>query len=226
MVEIIEFSMLVLLEMILSFDNIIFLSLTLAKAPENQKIPLRIFGLSMALILRILFVYQVETLSQLSEPILYSISIQSIIYFSGGIFLCVNSIKELFRKHNENDCPESSVKPHKSFIASLLKVLYVDVIFSIDSVITLVGIVDSFETMIYIVSGSYILILFTLPYITTIINKHPFIKDIALIFILIIGGDLILRSFHLDISKHYVYFIATISIIIYLIISKISIRKA
>lgn len=203
---------LVFLEIILGIDNIIFISLLTDKLPTEHRKKARLIGLSLALVLRLILLAGISWILKLDQT-LFSVykntfSGKDIILIAGGLFLLYKSSKEIFEKTEEKEIQEEieETKHHRSFNGTIIQILILDLVFSIDSIITAFGLVDQLWIMYVAVITSIAIMLMVAKNISEFINKHPSLKILALCFLMMIGLALIAEGFKLHIPKVYIYF--------------------
>lgn len=200
---------LIFLEIILGIDNIIFISLLTDKLPSENRKKARLIGLSLALVLRLILLAGISWILKLDQT-LFSIygnafSGKDLILIAGGLFLLYKSSKEIFEKTEDHHLKEN-IKQSGSFNSTIGQILLLDLVFSVDSIITAVGLVDELWIMYVAVIVSITIMLMLAKYISNFINKHPSLKILALAFLMMIGLTLIAEGFKLHIPKAYVYF--------------------
>jgi predicted tellurium resistance membrane protein TerC len=206
----IAFITLVSLEIILGIDNVIFISILSEKVPENQRDKLRKMGIGFAMIMRLILLTAVSYIMKLEQTLFaiqdIEISGRDLILISGGVFLIYKSTKEIHEK-TENDHAELDLKKTKkaSFKDSLLQILVLDIVFSIDSIITAVGMVDNLYIMYAAVIISVGVMMIASGAISKFIHDHPSFKILALCFLIVIGISLIAEGFDHGIPKAYIY---------------------
>lgn len=226
---------LALMEVVLGIDNIIFVSIIADKLPIEQKNKARILGLSCAVIARLLLLFCINWLMGLTTPLItidplkLHLSGKDLILLLGGLFLIWKSSKEIFEKmegHGEVSV-EKDNKTQKSitFQSVIIQILIIDTIFSIDSIITAVGMVDHLIIMILaILISSALMVALALP-IGNFIDKHPSIKILALSFLIMIGTMLVADAFGKHIPKGYIYFALVYALAIEFINLKLKKKK-
>ncbi len=201
---------LIALEVILGIDNIIFISILADKLPENQRNKLRYWGIGLAMVMRLLLLAVITWILRLDQTLftvfLTDISGKGLILLGGGLFLIYKSTKEIYDKTESHlgDTPKISTK--NTFLKSLSEVIVLDIVFSIDSIITAVGMVQELWIMYTAVVVTVIIMLFASKPISGFISKHPSFKVLALCFLMMIGVSLIAESLHFKIPKGYIYF--------------------
>ncbi|MEO5684318.1 MAG: TerC family protein [Chitinophagaceae bacterium] len=201
---------LIALEVILGIDNIIFISILADKLPDNQRNKLRYWGIGLAMLMRLGLLAFIAWILQLDQTLftLFNIGFsgKSLILILGGLFLIFKSTKEIYHK-TEITTEEKPVVPVKgSFKKLLSEVILLDLVFSIDSIITAVGMVQQLWVMYTAVVVTVIIMLFASRPIGNFISKHPSFKILALCFLLMIGVSLLAEGFHFEIPKGYIYF--------------------
>jgi predicted tellurium resistance membrane protein TerC len=213
----IAFLTLVVLELVLGVDNVIFISILAGKLPGPQQGRARRTGLALAVISRILLLSSLSFIIHLTDPILsivgFEISWRDVILILGGLFLLAKSTYEIHQKL-EGVEGHASVRVGPSFANVMLQVLLLDVIFSLDSVITAVGMVDELPIMIAAVIIAAGLMILSAGPIGDFVERHPTIKMLALSFLLLIGFTLIVEGLHQHIPKGYIYFAMAFSVFV------------
>ena len=201
---------LIALEVILGIDNIIFISILADKLPENQRPKLRYWGIGLAMLMRLCLLAFISWILKLDQTLfsLFEINFtgKGLILIAGGLFLIYKSTKEIYHK-SEIASQESPNIPQKiSFKKLLTEVIILDLVFSIDSIITAVGMVSELWIMYTAVITTVLIMLFAAKPISEFIRKHPSFKILALCFLMMIGMALIAEGFHIEIPKGYIYF--------------------
>jgi predicted tellurium resistance membrane protein TerC len=202
---------LVSLEIILGIDNVIFISIISEKLPKEQRDKLRKMGIGLAMIMRLILLTAISYIMKLEHPLFeindVEISGKDLILIVGGAFLMYKSTKEIYEK-TENDHAEADLKKMKkaSFGDLLLQILVLDIVFSIDSIITAVGMVDNIYIMYAAVIISVGIMMWASGSISKFIHDHPSFKILALCFLIVIGISLIAEGFGHGIPKGYIYF--------------------
>ena len=201
---------LIALEVILGIDNIIFISILADKLPENQRNKLRYWGIGLAMLMRLILLAFIAWILQLDKTLfrLFEVDFsgKGLILITGGLFLIYKSTKEIYHK-TEISAEDIPVVPEKSNFKRLLsEVILLDLVFSIDSIITAVGMVQQLWVMYTAVIVTVVIMLFASKSISTFISKHPSFKILALCFLMMIGVSLLAEGFHFEIPKGYIYF--------------------
>lgn len=201
---------LISLEVILGIDNIIFISILADKLPASQKDKLRFWGLGLAMLIRLVLLAAISWILKLDSTLftLYEIDFsgKSIILLAGGLFLIYKSTKEISHKTDHpNDNEVNNIKTG-SFKRLLTEVIILDLVFSIDSIITAVGMVQQLWIMYAAIIVAVAIMLIASKPISFFIQKHPSFKILALCFLMMIGVSLIAEGLHFVIPKGYIYF--------------------
>lgn len=220
---------LTVLEIVLGIDNIIFISILAGKLPVEQQKKARQLGLALALITRILLLLSLSWIMKLTAPLInlgeimaltnpewtgkLALSGRDLILILGGLFLIYKSTKEIHHKLEGDEDLEGNVKPH-SFAGTLVQILILDMVFSLDSVITAVGMADHIEVMVTAVIIAVIIMMLSAGKISAFVNEHPTIKMLALSFLLLIGVSLLAEGFDQHIPKGYIYFAMAFSVLV------------
>ncbi|MEK2643875.1 TerC family protein [Bdellovibrio sp. BCCA] len=211
----IAFFTLFALELVLGIDNIIFISILAGKLPKEQQDKARITGLGLAVGTRILLLLSLSWIIGLTAPLFavfgQEISGRDLILLLGGLFLIVKSTMEI---NHKLEGVEGSQSGHvaASFNAVIVQILLLDIVFSLDSVITAVGMVSELSVMIAAVIASTLVMMFAAKPISNFVDAHPSLKILALSFLLMIGFTLIVESLEVHIPKGYVYFAMAFSV--------------
>lgn len=201
---------LVILEVILGVDNIIFMAIQLDKLPPEKRDKARYIGLAGAAVLRILFLLSIKWLMDLQNDLFSifdnGISAKDLVMIGGGLYLLYHSVKEVHLKVNGHsaEVPDIQIKG-ASFLGIIISILLLDIVFSIDSVLTAVGMVESIPVMILAIVISIIVMLLYSGAVIRFVNTHPAVQILALTFLVLIGVLLIAEGFGQHVSKGYVY---------------------
>ncbi|RWU07508.1 TerC family protein [Pedobacter chitinilyticus] len=220
---------LTVLEIVLGIDNIVFISILAGKLPQNQQKKARQVGLALAMITRVLLLMSLSWIMRLTAPLFnigdwigitdtvwlekLAISGRDLILLIGGLFLIYKSTHEIHNKLEGENESEGNVKPH-SFTGTIIQILILDIVFSLDSVITAVGMADHIEIMIAAVVIAVIIMMISAGAISNFVNKHPTVKMLALSFLLLIGVSLLAEGLDQHIPKGYVYFAMAFSVLV------------
>lgn len=201
---------LIALEVILGIDNIIFISILADKLPESQRNKLRFWGIGLALIMRLCLLALISWILKLDQTLIrvseIDITGKGLILLVGGLFLIYKSTKEIYHKTEALKSNESIPVKKASFGKLLGEVVLLDLVFSIDSIITAVGMVQQLWVMYTAVIVTVVIMLAAAKPISEFIAKHPSFKILALCFLMMIGVSLIAEGLHFEIPKGYIYF--------------------
>lgn len=225
--SLIAFVTLVALELVLGVDNVIFISILADKLPAHERSRARITGLGLAVFSRLLLLLSLSWIIGLTEPFLtvleFELSGRDLILVIGGLFLIAKSTHEIHGKL-EGVTGHASGKVKATFASVIFQVLLLDVVFSLDSVITAVGMVDNISIMASAVVIAAGVMIVAAGMISAFVDKHPTIKMLALSFLLMIGFTLVVEGFHHHVPKGYIYFAMAFSIAVEML--NLRLRKA
>lgn len=214
----VSFLTLCLLEIVLGIDNLIFISILTNKLPLEQQAKARRLGLSLALIMRIVLLFSISWVMGLKDDLFsvgtVGISGRDVILILGGAFLIYKSVKEIHEKVEDAQADEKSLKKIVGFNAVIAQIIVIDLVFSLDSVITAVGMVDEIAVMIAAVIFSMVIMLLSATTISGFVNRHPAVKVLALAFLMMIGVALIAEGLDFHIPKGYIYFSMAFAMIV------------
>lgn len=200
---------LTVLEIVLGIDNIIFISILAGKLPAATQRRARQIGLGLAMLMRILLLLSLSWVVGLTKPLFvlagFDVTGRALILILGGLFLLAKSTQEIHNKLEGND-EHGSTGAAPSLSAVLLQITLLDIVFSLDSVITAVGMVDQVGVMIAAVILAVLVMMMFAGAISRFVNRHPTIKMLALSFLLLIGVNLIAEGVGFHIPKGYTYF--------------------
>ena len=213
----IAFVTLVALEIVLGVDNIVFISILAGKLPAGQQNRARNLGLGLALVMRVILLFSLSWVIALTAPLFtvlgQEISGRDLILLLGGLFLLAKATFEI-HENLEGEEGHASAKVAPTFTAVIVQILLVDAVFSLDSVITAIGMVDQVAIMI---AAVVIAILFMMVFAGTVahfVQRHPTVKMLAMSFLLLIGLTLLVEAFDVHIPKGYVYFAMGFSVFV------------
>lgn len=213
----IAFATLTLLELVLGIDNIVFISILAGKLPAQQQSKARYIGLALALLMRVLLLFSLTWVIGLTAPLFTAIgqeiSGRDLVLLVGGLFLIGKSTHEIHGSL-EGEEGRASRKVYASFASVIIQIMLLDIVFSLDSVITAVGMVDDIRIMIAAVVVSIVFMMAFAGSIGAFVQKHPTVKMLALSFLLLIGVTLIAESFDRHIPKGYIYFAMAFSVFV------------
>lgn len=206
---------LTLLEVILGIDNVIFLAIVSEKLPKHQRAFARRIGLSLALILRIALLASISFILSLQAPIIEiletEISWRDIVLIVGGLFLLYKGTQEIHSEVEGEEHNQANVVA-ASFGMVIAQIAVLDIVFSLDSVITAVGMSDHIEIMITAVVIAIIVMMIAAEPVAAYINRHPTVKMLALSFLLLVGVALVADGLHFHIPREYLYFAIAFSV--------------
>lgn len=197
------------LEIVLGIDNIVFISILSGKLPAAQQGRARTLGLGLALVARILLLLGVEWIIGLKSPLLtlgdFELSFRDLILIAGGLFLIGKSVSEI---HAKLEGEEEHQKASKAvtFGSVIVQVIMIDLVFSLDSILTAVGLVDSVMIIVIAIVISMIVMLVFSKSISNFIHKHPAMKILAISFLIMIGTLLVVEGLHVHVPRGYIYF--------------------
>jgi predicted tellurium resistance membrane protein TerC len=205
----VSFLTLTLLEIVLGIDNIIFLSILVERLPKAQRASARILGLAFAMLTRIALLFSITWLATLRDPLFRAVgtdvSGRDLILFAGGLFLIVKTVMEI------RDMLQGKVHVRKpgvmnSFFMIILQIGVIDIVFSLDSVFTAVGLAKHIEVMVAAIVISVLVMMVVSSTVSRFIDRYPTIKVLALGFLILVGAALIAESLELEIPQGYMYF--------------------
>ena len=206
---------LTVLEIVLGIDNIVFISILAGKLPAEQQKKARRMGLALALITRVLLLLSLSWIMSLTAPLFtvlsQEISGRDIILLVGGLFLIYKATKEIHEKL-EGGNHATEIKGKVTFSSVIIQILLLDIVFSLDSVITAVGLVDQVSVMAIAIILAVIVMLMAAKTIGDFVDEHPTIKILALSFLILVGVTLIVEGFDVHVPKGYIYFSMAFSV--------------
>ena len=211
---------LTVLEIVLGVDNVIFISILADKLPDGQQRRARRLGLTLAMVTRIGLLFSVSWIVRLTEPLFavagHDFSGRDLTLLVGGLFLLA---KSTFESHEslEGEEGHQGAKVTASFASVIAQILVLDMVFSLDSVITAVGMVDEIGVMVAAVVLAVVVMLLSAEAISAFVNARPTVKILALSFLLLVGFSLVAEAFHQEIPKGYLYFAMAFSVFIEMI---------
>ncbi len=203
------------MEIVLGIDNIIFISILTGKLPKHQQGKARVLGLALAMITRILLLLSITWVMRLTTPLFgvlgHEFSGRDIILVGGGLFLLAKSVLEIHEKVEGR--PEKPTKKmmKAGFAAVIFQIAVLDIVFSLDSVITAIGMTNKIPVMIVAIVIAVGFMMFSSKSISAFVHDHPTVKMLALAFLLLIGVTLMAEGFHQHIAKGYIYFAMSFS---------------
>jgi predicted tellurium resistance membrane protein TerC len=208
------------LEIVLGVDNVIFISILAGKLPKEQQGRARRLGLLAAMGMRILLLFSLAWIAKLTDPLFTvlkeAISGRDLILIVGGLFLLAKSTREIHLRM-EGEEGEASAKVYPSFASVIVQIMLLDIVFSLDSVITAVGMADHLPVMVTAVIVSVLFMMAFAKPVSDFVEKHPTVKILALSFLLLIGVSLIAEGLDHHIPKGYIYFSMAFSVFVEMI---------
>ncbi len=210
------------LEIVLGIDNIIFLSILVGRLPEQQRAFARRVGLSLAMIARLALLFSISWVMGLTEPWFTvmgnEISGRDVILIGGGLFLLVKSTQEIHHAlEGADDDPSAPKVVANGLMMVLIQIMILDIVFSLDSVITAVGLVNDIEIMAIAIIAAVAVMMFAAKPIGDFVDAHPSIKILALSFLILVGVMLIIEGFDQHVPKGYIYFAMAFSVVVEMI---------
>jgi len=207
------------LEIVLGIDNIIFISILVGRLPPERRESARITGLALAMLTRIALLFSIVWLTRLTQPLFQlpyfdqGVSGRDIILFLGGLFLLAKSVTEIHGTLEGTE-DERKARVFANFTAIVVQIAIIDIVFSLDSVFTAVGLAkpDQLPIMIGAIVLAILVMMWVSGSISAFIDRHPTIKILALAFLILVGVVLIADSFHFDVPKGYLYFAMAFSV--------------
>ena len=211
---------LTVLEIVLGIDNIIFIAIVAGKLPAGQRERARRMGLFLAMFIRIALLLSIVWVMSLTRPLMtlfgVELSGRSMILAGGGLFLIFKSTREI-HDNLEGEAPEQTARRAASFAGVIVQILLLDIVFSLDSVITAVGMAEFVSIMIAAIVIAVFAMLFASTTIAEFVERHPTVKMLALAFLLLIGLSLILEGLGQHVPKGYIYFAMGFSVFVEMI---------
>lgn len=209
---------LIVLEVVLGIDNLVFIAILADKLPPHQRDKARLIGLSLALLMRLALLASIAWVIGLTAPVLsvgnHPVSWRDIILIGGGLFLLVKATKEIHERLEGNMAHSASGLTHASFGVVIAQIVALDAVFSLDAIITAVGLVDELWVMMTAVIVAMVIMIAASKPLTAFVGRHPTVIILCLSFLLLIGLSLILEGVHIDVPKSYLYAAIGFSILI------------
>ena len=209
---------LTLMEIVLGIDNIVFIAILVGKLPAGQQELARRLGITLALGIRILLLLTISWMMGLTEPLVTvgerGVSGRDLILLGGGLFLMFKATREIYEKVEGGSHEVSGARPSAAFGWVLAQILVLDIVFSLDSVITAVGMANQVWIMITAMVLAMLVMLMSARAISVFVERHPSVKILALAFLLLIGVMLVAEGMGTHVSKGYVYFAMAFSLFV------------
>lgn len=198
------------LEIVLGIDNLVFLSIVTARLPPEERPSARRFGIALACVTRIMLLLSLSWLAGMTHNVFavngMGFSVRDLVLIVGGLFLLVKATMEIHAEVEGNDDDESSARPASSFWAAITQIALIDIVFSLDSVITAVGMVNNIPIMVGAILVSVGVMLLAANPVAEFIERRPTLKMLALAFLILVGVALIADGFEFHIPRAYLYF--------------------
>jgi predicted tellurium resistance membrane protein TerC len=212
---------LTVLEIVLGIDNIIFITILVGRLPEHQRNRARVLGLGLAMGTRILLLLSLAWVMTLKEPLFglldRDFSGRDLILLGGGLFLLWKAVNEIHNSLEGEEHVGGAGAAAATFGGVLVQIAIIDIIFSLDSVITAVGMADDIEVMVIAVVLAVLVMMFAAKAIGEFVDRHPTVKMLALSFLILVGFALVAEGFHFHVPKGYVYFAMAFSVAVELL---------
>lgn len=214
----VAFLTLTALEIVLGIDNIIFISILVGRLPKEQQPKARFFGLALAMGTRILLLLSIAWVMRLTNDLFtvfdHGVSGRDLILFFGGLFLLFKSTMEIWHSVEGEEASDGTAggAVKAGFVGIILQIAVIDIVFSLDSVITAVGLVDNVQVMIAAIVIAVGVMMLAAGTISDFIEKHPTLKILALSFLIVVGTLLVAEAFGAHVPKGYVYFAMVFSL--------------
>jgi Membrane protein TerC, possibly involved in tellurium resistance len=203
------------LEIVLGIDNIIFISILVGRLPQAQREAARVTGLLLAMLTRIALLFSIVWLTRLTQPWFHigdhPVSGRDLILFLGGLFLLAKSVLEIHHTL-EGAAEERNVRVFASFALIVTQIAIIDIVFSLDSVFTAVGLARDVPIMVMAIVIAILVMILLSRSISAFVDRHPTIKVLALSFLILVGVALVAEGFHFEIPKGYLYFAMAFSV--------------
>ncbi len=218
------------LEIVLGIDNIIFISILVGRLPPEQRALGRNLGLGAAMLTRILLLLSITWVMSLSEPLFavlgHAVSGRDLILIGGGLFLLGKSTMEIHESLEGEEETAVTVTAHASFLSVIVQIAIIDIVFSLDSVITAVGLADHVPVMVAAIIVSVLVMMLAAKPISEFVDAHPTFKILALSFLILVGTALVGEGFGLHIPKGYIYFAMAFSVVVEMLNMRLRKRAA
>ena len=205
------------LEIVLGVDNIIFLSIIVGKLPPAQQPRARLLGLGGAYVTRVMLLFSLSWLASLTKPwfsvMAHDISGRDLVLIFGGLFLLYKSVSEIHESlEGATDAANQTTRAVTSFAGAIIQIMILDIVFSLDSVITAIGMTNNLPVMVAAITLSIITMMFFAGPLSAFVDKHPTVKMLALAFLIMVGGALVGEGFGAHVPKGYIYFAMAFSV--------------
>jgi predicted tellurium resistance membrane protein TerC len=225
----IAFATLCALEIVLGIDNIIFISILSEKLPAHQQKKSRQIGLLLAMVMRLGLLFSIAWIMRLTAPwftvLGNEISGRDLILLLGGLFLIYKSVNEIHNKVEAAQSDEPNAGKQVTFASVITQIIMLDLVFSLDSVITAVGMVEHIEIMVAAILVTVVIMLIAAEPISNFVKRHPAVKVLALAFLIMIGVALVGEGLEFHFPKGYIYFAMAFTVLVEAINIRIGARK-
>ena len=216
------------MEIVLGIDNVVFISVMVSRMPPAQRLMARRIGLSLALVFRVIMLGFIAWFIHMTTPLFsvgeYAFSWRDLILLAGGLFLLFKGTREIHESIEVEDGENGGNLVVQSLTAAIVQIAIIDLVFSVDSIITAVGMADHVEVMIAAVAVAILVMYLASEPVAAFIERHPTTKMLALSFLLLIGAALVADAFHFHIPRGYIYFAMAFSAAVE-IINVLAMRK-
>jgi len=218
---------LIMLEIVLGIDNIIFIAILTGFLPKKDQRKARLIGLLLALVARIILLFTISSIARWTKALFtigeFDVSGRDLILFAGGVFLIIKTLNEIYHKIKISDHQEGPRSRQMTMAQAIFQITLIDIVFSFDSILTAVGLSNELVIMVLAVVVAMIVMVLFAPYVSGFIEKFPTIKMLALVFLVAIGALLVFEGLHIHIDKTYVYVAMGFSLLVELL--NIRLRK-
>lgn len=218
-----------LMEVILGIDNIIFISILTNKLPKEIRARARFFGIGLALVTRILMLLSIKWIMGLTEPFAkiggFELTGRGLILFSGGMFLLIKSVKELYLFVGKEPEIGSKLNIRKNLVGIIIQIALLDIVFSFDSILTAIGMTDNLPIMIAAIVVAMVVMLCFSGVVSDLVEKFPSLQILALTFLVLIGFILIFEAIEIHVPKSYIYAAVGFSLLVELINMRARLRR-
>jgi predicted tellurium resistance membrane protein TerC len=209
------------LEIVLGIDNIIFITILVGRLPQVQRDKARTLGIVFAMVSRLTLLFSLAWIISMVEPwfVLFGrqFSGRDLVLIGGGLFLLAKATHEIHNSLEVVDANEKASSVSSGFLATIVQITLLDIVFSLDSVITAVGLVEHVSIMVVAIVGSVLVMLFAAKPIGIFVDTHPTIKILALSFLMLIGFTLVAEGFNIHVPKGYICFAMAFSVLVELL---------
>lgn len=199
------FALIVGLELVLGVDNILVITILVSRLEKKHQQRARVIGLALAMVARIGLLFLLLQLTELTNPIFIDLSVRDIVLVAGGLFLLYKAVKEIHHTIEMKDEHDQKAKVKDSFKSAIIQIVLLDLVFSVDSVITAIGLTDHILVIVSAVILAFVVILIFAKPIGEFILANPALKILALSFLITIGVTIFMEGLHKEVPKAYIY---------------------